>query len=207
MGMVARRPEQSLHDSVRGERARAGARRRLQSRWRTRQQGAELARVPTGRAPRHDSRLARVCSVCIGYNRRRASGRRRKNLVGSRQTQRRRIGADGTGAGSGPRQPREAGGSVDREKGAPDRRRCLLGGQLRRAARFLGRYFSGDHGLCAQAAHCGRSLQRAASEGGAVARRESRWRLLVLDQADLDGDPGIDGLPERKRRARQQQRR
>ena len=49
--------------------------------------------------------------------------------------------------------------------------------------------------------------ERAAAEGGGVAGRTPRRRLLVLDQADGDGDPGADRLPGAERRAGEHLRR
>ena len=72
---------------------------------------------------------------------------------------------------------------------------------------YLGRHFAGDDGVCAEAADPARSLERAAAQGGGVAGRASRGRLLVFDQADGDGDPGADGLRGVERRAGEQLRR
>ena len=50
-------------------------------------------------------------------------------------------------------------------------------------------------------------IERPAAQGRALAGRASRRRLLVLDQADRDGDPGPHRLPGAERRAGQQLRR
>ncbi len=42
-----------------------------------------------------------------------------------------------------------------------------------------------------------------APQGCAVAGQKSRWRLLVLDQADLDGHPGTYRIPDSERRVSQ----
>ncbi len=57
-----------------------------------------------------------------------------------RQTERRGAGAGWSGSRCRWRQPRQRRGAVARKEGQNHRQRCLLGGNLRRPARLLGRY-------------------------------------------------------------------